>query len=203
MSDPFGDPVREPVDDAAGAAERASRLLLTSAPTLGGIRLGVVDGPSGSGKSTFARRWARALRPLTAGVVTVFSSDLLATWDDPFGWWDRFDAGVLQPLSTGRPGRVRLTDWSGGAPIPGRWRTVRPPKVLILEGVSCGRLALGDRVGTLVWVEVQDRQHRLERAVGRDGAASRDHLAHWQDDEDTFFNRDRTRARADLILQPT
>jgi hypothetical protein len=38
---------------------------------------------------------------------------------------------------------------------------------LILEGVSCGRSALGDRTGVLVWLEVPDRREHLERAVGR------------------------------------
>ena len=64
--------------------------------------------------------------------------------------------------------------------------------VLILEGVSCGRAALGDRAGVLVWLTVADRRARLERAVGRDGEPSRPHLAAWQDAEDAFFRRDDT-----------
>ena len=94
----------------------------------------MVDGPSGSGKSTFAAAWADALRTAGTPSVAVFSSDLLATWDEPFDWWQRFDAGVLRPLSNGSPGRIRLTDWSAGEPGPGRWLDLEPVDVLILEG---------------------------------------------------------------------
>lgn len=179
---------------------QAARLLLDRPPGLGRTRLGVVDGPSGSGKSTFAPAWAQAVRDAGCESAMVFSSDLLATWDDPFGWWAPFDAGVLQPMSQGRDGRVRLTDWAGGSPHPGDWRTIPVPDVLILEGVSCGRRALGGRAGVLVWVEFADRRRRLERAVGRDGEASRAHLTAWQRDEDAFFAADRTAERADLVL---
>ena len=158
----------------------------------------MVDGPSGSGKSTFAASWADALRTAGTPSVTVFSSDLLATWDEPFDWWQRFDAGVLRPLSHGSLGRIRLTDWSAGEPGPGEWLDLEPVDVLILEGVSCGRAAVRDRASVLVWVEVRDRRERLERAVRRDGESSRAQLAAWQDAEDDFFRSDRTANRADL-----
>lgn len=189
---------------AAGDAdiEAASRLLLARAPTLGRVRLGVVDGPSGSGKSTFAAAWADLLSGTFGCSVRVFSSDLMATWADPFGWWERFDRGVLTPLAGGRPGRIQLTDWSGDQPGPGAWRTIPVPEILIMEGVSCGRSALGDRCGVLVWVEVPDPVARLARSVGRDGEQARRWLTAWQDDEERFFAADRTRERADLIIRP-
>ena len=179
----------------------AVRLLLSRRATLGAVRLGVVDGPSGSGKSTFAQRWVDALTG--NGTVTLFSSDLLATWLDPFSWWRRFDDGVLGPLAVGTDGHIQLTDWSGDEPRPGSWLTIPPVDVLILEGVSCGRRELAGRAGALVWVEEPDRVERLERAVGRDGPASRPMLAAWQDDEDAFFRADRTRERADLLITAT
>jgi hypothetical protein len=179
----------------------AVRLLLSRPPTLGALRFGVVDGPSGSGKSTFAQQWVDALDG--AVTVTGFSSDLLATWRDPFGWWRRFDEGVLRPLAAGTDGQIQLTDWSGDEPRPGDWLTIPPVDVLILEGVSCGRRALAGRAGVLVWVEEPDRAERLERAVGRDGPASRPLLAAWQHDEDAFFRADQTRERADLLVTAT
>ncbi len=62
---------------------------------------------------------------------------------------------------------------------------------------------LAGRAGVLVWVEEPDRAERLERAVGRDGPASRPMLAAWQDDEDAFFRADHTRERADLLITAT
>jgi uridine kinase len=184
------------------AAVAAARLLLDRPAGLGGVRLGVVDGPSGSGKSTIAQLWAREVLLAGAPSVSVFSSDVLATWDEPFGWWSRFDTGVLGPLASGRSGRVQATDWSTGAPRPGAWLDTPPTSVLIMEGVSCGRAEVGDRAGVLVWVELPDRRNRLERAVARDGEQSRSYLTAWQDDEDAFFAADRTRQRADVLAEP-
>ena len=132
--------------------------------------------------------------------VALFSSDLLATWTDPFGWFDRFDEQVLGPIGRGRPGRIRLTEWTAGEPAPGRWLTIPVTAVLILEGVSSARSAIDGRAGVTVWVEIGDRAERLERAVGRDGESSRGFLAAWQDDEDAFFAADGTRSRADLVV---
>jgi len=180
-------------------AELATSLLLTRPPGVGRTRLGVVDGPSGSGKSTFARVWEQVTRDRGIASVLLFSSDRMATWADPFGWFDRFDKDVLAPLAAGRPGRVQLTDWSSGTPRPGGWLDVPVMDVLLLEGVSAGRSALGRRVGVSVWVEVAGRADRLERSVARDGQASRVNLAHWQDAEDAFFALDRPAERADFL----
>ena len=185
------------------AAATAARLLARSTPHLGEIRLGVVDGPSGSGKSTFAQAWARACESLSSGPVALLSTDLLATWDDPFGWWDRLEAGVLRPLSRGLTGRLVANDWSTGVPVPGRLVTVAPPAMLILEGVSAGRWAVADRAGVLAWLELPDPAERLRRAVERDGEGSRRFLQQWQDDEDRHFAADGTRLRADLVVRPT
>ena len=189
--------------DARLLAEQATTLLQDRQPGLGGTRLGVVDGPSGSGKSTFARLWVEVVRERGARSVALFSADLLATWDDPFGWWARFETGVLEPLAQQRPGRIRVADWSCGEPSPGHWADVRVADVLILEGVSCGRAALGDRVGVSVWLQPADRRTRLERAVARDGESSRVRLAAWQDDEDAFFEHDRPANRADFVVSPS
>ena len=185
--------------NARRLAEVATDLLLLRPPGLGRTRLGVVDGPSGSGKSTFAQLWAAVLAEQHQGLsVLLFSSDLLATWADPFGWFDRFDAGVLRPIADGQQGRVQLTDWTSGEPRPGDWMVIPVVDVLILEGVSSGRRALGERVGVSVWLKVPGRAERLERAVARDGETSRAWLAAWQDAEDDYFERDRPGTRADF-----
>ena len=184
------------------AAVVAARLLLDRPPGLGAIRLGAVDGPSGSGKSTFAHLWAQEVLLAGAPSVSVFSSDVLATWEEPFGWWPRFDTGMLAPLARGFSGRVQATDWSIGTPRAGTWLDAHPTSVLIMEGVSCGRAEIADRAGVLVWVELPGRRERLERAVARDGPQSRTHLTAWQDDEDAFFAADRTRQRADVLVEP-
>ncbi|MET0864583.1 MAG: hypothetical protein ABWZ98_09645, partial [Nakamurella sp.] len=158
----------------------------------------VVDGPSGSGKSTFALVWEQVLLERGCGSVFLFSSDLLATWSDPFGWYAGFDTDVLAALAIGKPGRIQLTDWSSGAPRPGCWLDIPVVDVLLLEGVSASRQALGGRVGVTVWLDVASRAQRLERAVARDGESSRRNLTRWQHAEQAFFEQDRPVDRADF-----
>ncbi len=168
-------------------------------PRLGEVRLVTVDGPSGSGKSTLAAGLHAALTGRKHATVLV-RTDSFATWVDPFDWWERLEAGVLTPLSTGRPGSYLANDWSTGDPRPGLQVAVPVPEILIVEGVSAGRRAVADLVTTALWVEHPDRSQRLERAVQRDGEQIRRHLVDWQRAEDAWFAADGTRGRADLLL---
>ncbi|MBM9476309.1 uridine kinase [Nakamurella flavida] len=157
----------------------------------------VVDGPSGSGKTRLAAALAAALRAGGEKVSTL-STDLLATWREPFSFWSQLEEQVLGPLARGEQGRLQVVDWTGPEPRPGGWRRVPVPDLLILEGVSAGRRAVRDRAGLLVWVELPDRALRLERAVGRDGEHTRSSFRAWQDAEDVHFAAEGTRAAADL-----
>ena len=185
--------------EAAAAARRAAHLTLAGPPRLGQVRLVAVDGPSGSGKTRFAARLLREFEH--RGLVTeLFGTDALATWDDPFGWWPRLEAGLLGPLQRGEPGRIAVHDWASGIPRPAGIRTVETPSVVIIEGVSVGRRALQDRATVLVWVECADLAKRLERAVARDGEQIRPHLLRWQQEEAAFFAEDAVASRADLRI---
>ncbi|CAM4150818.1 AAA family ATPase [Kibdelosporangium persicum] len=169
--------------------------ILAAPPRLGGVRLVAVDGPSGSGKSTFARELVAAL----PGAALV-STDDFATWDDPVAWWPRLEAGVLRPLAEGRPGAYQRMEWQDGTPRLGGWVTVEVPGVLVLEGVSAGRHSIRSQLSALIWCEHPDPAERLERAVARDGEASRRHLADWQRFEQGWFAVDRTRDHADHVV---
>jgi uridine kinase len=156
------------------------------------VRLVAIDGPSGAGKSTFADRLRRAFeaRGLTTALV---STDHFATWDDPVAWWPELVAGVLEPLAEGRPARYRKLDWTTGFPRPGERVVIDPPAVVVVEGVSSGRASIRPRLSALYWVDGPDARTRLERAVARDGEASRRHLERWQAFERGWFAVDRTR----------
>ncbi|MBM7811961.1 uridine kinase family protein [Saccharothrix algeriensis] len=158
------------------------------------MRLIAVDGPSGSGKSTHAAALAAELG------ATVVPTDHFATWTDPVSWWPRLVTGVLEPLWAGRAGSYRRVDWSAGWPRPGDLVTVEVPEVLVIEGVSAARRSIAPRLDEAVWVELPDERARLERAVARDGEASRAHLVRWQAFERGWFAVDGTRERADRIV---
>ena len=152
------------------------------------MRIIAIDGPSGAGKSSYAA---------TLGLPVV-PTDHFATWDDPVAWWPRLVDGVIEPLLRGSPGRYRRMDWSGGRPVLGAEVVVQPTEVLVVEGVSAGRRAAARWLSQLIWVEAADA---LERAVARDGPASRADLVRWKEFERGWFHVDGTRERADLIVQ--
>lgn len=185
----------------AADLRRAADLILARPPRLGRVRLVAVDGPSGSGKTVFATALVELLR---AGGhrVELFSTDLLATWTDPFGWWDRFRADVLVPLERGRAGAVIVNDWANGQPVAGPMVRVDPVEMVIVEGVSSGRTAAAELLSVLIWVEVAGAQVRLERAVTRDGEVDRAELMAWQRAEGRHFTAEATVSRADLHVNP-
>jgi len=54
----------------------------------------------------------------------------------------------------------------------------------------------------LVWVEVDD-ELRLARGLERDGAEMQEHWRTFMGDERALFARDRTRERADIVVDGT
>ncbi len=123
-------------------------------------RLVGVDGPSGAGKSTIARALVAELGPDTTTLVRI---DDFVAWSDFAGWWPRLEAEVLAPLLAGRDARYQARDWAGdefGTSL-GPWRTARAAPVVVLEGVTCTRRAVADRLDLAVWVEA-DRAVRLD-----------------------------------------
>ncbi len=158
-----------------------------------GIRLVGVDGPSGSGKSVLAARLAaRASAP-------VVEIDDFVSWSDFGGWWPRFDRQVLTPLVSGAEARYQVRDWANdefGTSLAG-WKTVAWAPLVILEGVTCTRLAAANRLAYTIWVEAPE-DLRLQRGLERDGTGHRQRWLTWMAEEREFFAADGTRARADL-----
>jgi hypothetical protein len=158
-----------------------------------GIRLVGVDGPSGSGKSTLAARLAaRASAP-------VVQIDDFVSWSDFGGWWPRFDRQVLTPLVSGADAHYQVRDWANdeyGTSLGG-WKTLAWAPLVVLEGVTCTRLAAASRLAYSIWVEAP-QDVRLQRGLERDGTDHRDLWLTWMAGEREFFAADGTRARADL-----
>ena len=153
-----------------------------------------VDGPAGSGKTTLADE----VVALT-GAPVVHMDDLYQGWSGLATVGEQLD-GLLRPLAQGRPGRYRRWDWYAG-----RWAVtvvVLPAPLLVLEGVGSGSRATAGLVSVLVWVEVP-ADLRLERGLARDGAEMDEHWRRWVEGEREHFGVDRTRDRADLVLDGT
>lgn len=161
-------------------------------PRCGPVRLVAVDGPGGAGKSTFAARVASAL-----GGVQVVHTDDFASWEDPTGWWPRWEEQVLRPLAGGLPGSFRAYDWWRRE--AGERRDVPVADVVVLEGVSAARRAVADRLTQAVWVSTGERT-RLRRGLKRDGEDALELWRSWMAEEDHHFTLDSTAGRADVVV---
>jgi uridine kinase len=158
-----------------------------------GIRIIGVDGPQGSGKSTLATRISGRI------CVPLVQMDDFVSWVDLVGWWPRFEAQVINPLLSGNDAHFQVRDWENdefGTSLNG-WKTVKWSPVVVLEGLTCTRAAIADRLAYRIWVEAPD-EVRLRRGLERDGDTHRDLWLDSMTTERQFFTDDATRTRADL-----
>lgn len=172
-------------------AEQVLALARSRPPTLGTARLICVDGPAGSGKTTLADELATL-----SGAPVVHMDDLFEGWGGLTGIADQLDS-LLTPLATGRSGTYRRWDWPGHA-----WAEtvlVPPARLLVLEGVGSGSLRHASLITLLAWVEVP-YELRMARGLERGGVGVAENWRQWAVDEQTLFARERTRERADLLL---
>jgi uridine kinase len=168
--------------------------VLAAPPRLGAVRLVCVDGPAGSGKTTLAAALADVLGP---GAVVVHLDDLYEGWAGLGGVWARVEGQVLGPLEQGRPGRWQRYEWE--AERFAEWHDLPVPEYLILEGCGSGPRAVDGRANLIVWVEAP-AEVRLARGLARDGEHLRDHWLRWMASEAEHFARERTRERADVVV---
>lgn len=164
---------------------------------LGPVRLVCVDGPAGSGKTTLAAALADRLGP---GAVVLHLDDLYEGWSGLDGVWDRLEAQVLEPLGRAAPARWQRYDWVAGAFA--EWHDLPVPRYLVLEGCGSAPLAVGRRASLTVFVEAPPRV-RLRRGLDRDGEAMREEWVRWQVSEAAHFAAQRTRERADVVVDGT
>ncbi len=195
---------RLPPDAAAMDAAAVAMVLehaLASPPTLGEARLVCVDGPAGSGKTTLAEVLLTAARPCVPSVALVHLDDLLEGWGG-LGpeLADRVRRLVLAPLAEGRPGHYRRWDWWADA-----WaeeQVVEPVSLLLLEGVGSAAAAYDAWVTTRVWVDAP-RDLRLRRGLDRGDFGDPAHWLRWLEDEELWLASERTRSRADVLVDGT
>jgi hypothetical protein len=172
-------------------AEQVLGLAMAREPTLGRGRLICVDGPAGSGKTTLADELAEL-----AGAAVLHMDDMFEGWDGLPGITGQLKS-LLRPLAAGRAGSYRRWDWPGNA-----WAEtilVPPAPLLVLEGVGSGAHDQADLITVLAWVEVP-YDLRMARGLERGGVGVAENWRQWAIAEQELFARERTRERADLLL---
>lgn len=170
-------------------------LAASRAPTCGSTRVVCVDGPAGSGKTTLAAEIAAL-----TGAQVIHGDDLMEGWRGLDAVGEQL-VTVLADLAVGRPSTHRRYDW-----VHDRYaaRAVDVPVApwLVLEGVGTGTPAVAGRATVLVWVEADD-ELRFRRGLERDGSQMEQHWRQFMADEAAVFERDRTRDRADVVVDGT
>jgi uridine kinase len=178
-------------DDAAEIAASVRRR-----EPVNGIRIVGIDGPSGSGKSLLARQLSSLM------AAPIIAIDDFVSWDCFAAWWPRFDEQVLSPLLAGRDATFQARDWSDwyGSSL-GEWKTQRWSSTVILDGVTCTRRDTIGRISYAVWVEAP-AELRLARGMARDTdfSGKEELWKQWMREEDEFFTADKTRDRADIVV---
>ncbi len=177
-------------------AAQVVRRTLDRPPTLGRSRLICIDGPAGSGKTTLADAVVAAA-DAHATTALVHMDDQLDGWGGLPDALPRVARDVLGPLREGRPGHYRRYDWL--AERFAETHVVEPVDLVVLEGVGSGSSLWAAGVTTLVWVEAP-ADLRLARGLARDGEEVREQFVAWMVQEEVLHARERTRARADLLV---
>ncbi len=151
-----------------------------------------IDGPAGSGKTTLAA----ALLARAPSAALVHMDDLYEGWSGLPHVDDQL-AGLLAPLAAGRAGGYQRWDWHAE-----QWAervTLEPVDLLIVEGVGSGSLVVAPYVTAVVWVEAP-HDVRMRRGLDRDGDTFAPQWRAWAHAEREHFARQRTRERADLVV---
>ena len=174
------------------------RLLDAAAPRCGPVTVVAVDGPSGAGKTTLANAVADAVRAGGRSVSVVHVDDLVPGWDGLAETPALLVEQVLEPLSRGERTAFRAWDWETDA--WGEVRAVSPADVLVVEGCGAFARPADEWASVRVWVDAPVAQ-RYSRAIGRDGEVFAAHWERWAAQERELFDRDGTRARADLVVR--
>ncbi len=185
--------ITDPADPAdVAAVVGAAR---TAPARCGDTVVVAVDGPSGSGKTTLALGVVDAL-----GCPAVHMDQIFPGWDGLAAAVPLLTEQVLEPLARGERAAYRQWDWDHD-----RWGatvTVPQHRFLVVEGCASSVLPAGSFAAVRVWVEAPLAE-RMRRGVERDGEVFRPHWERWAAQERALFDADRTRERADIVVDTT
>jgi uridine kinase len=178
------------------AADLLDEAGLAPAGVGGRCRVIGIDGPAGSGKTTLAEAVLSEAPRRGLEVASVSMDDVYDGWRGVLTVGQQV-CDLLRSLHTAGSARYHRYDWHRGS--FGEERTVTLPDVLVLEGVGSCVPACDELLALRVWVEAP-REVRLARGLHRDGAHLREQWLTFMTDEKQVHARDRTRERADVVV---
>lgn len=171
---------------------RLADRIVRAPPRAGRTRVVAIDGPAGSGKTTLASRLSGLL-----GAPVVHMDDLYPGWDGLAEAAGKLVEWVLAPLAAGGQASYRRYDWDADAYA--ERVAVAESDVLIVEGCASGSTAAAPYLSLLIWIDAP-HDIRLARSLARDGEMFAPHWERWARQENVLFAAERTRERADLLI---
>ena len=166
----------------------------------------LIDGRAASGKSSLAADLKNALfKELEQAPRLIHMDDLYPGWEGLQLGSYYLNQQILQPLSNGKTANWQLWDWQkaerGRADEPGNgWREFAGGTPLIVEG--CGALSrVSSELAHLrVWIEAP-KELRHARWIERDGEKFNDYWHIWAAQEDEFYQQQKSKQLADLVVE--
>lgn len=193
MWDQITDP--DQVPGLGGHTAAVVELARAAEPRSGDTVVVAVDGHSGAGKTTLAVAVADRLEAQVVHLDRIYPG-----WDGLASAVAILATSVLQPLAQGRPAAYRQWDWTRS-----EWaesHSVAPAPFLVVEGCGSSVLPAGAYAAVRVFLDA-DPTVRRARGLARDGDTYAPHWDRWAVQEAALFDRDRTRGRADLVIDTT
>ncbi len=172
-------------------------LALAGPPLLHNSRLVCIDGPAGSGKTTLGDLVVTEAHRRGLSTALVHMDDVFEGWDGLATAGERIHRWVVEPLGRGRSGDYPRYDWHRARYA--EHHVVQAADIVVIEGVGSASARFADRIGVLAWVEAP-AELRLRRGLDRDGPELQPHWRRWAAAEQELYERERTRERADLLV---
>ena len=171
----------------------------------GRIPIVLIDGRAGAGKSLFAQQLSDAYFKIDNQAARVVAmDDLYPGWEGLASGSAYLYSNILKPLTQGKTSTWQVWNWNEnkrGAddPVNGH-REFSGGTALIVEG--CGSISrLSSELADLtLWVEA-DLIVRKTRFHERDSGKFDGYFATWSAQEDEFYEREKSRELAQLIIE--
>ncbi len=171
--------------------------LYGNTPPVGKTHIIAIDGPAGAGKTTLANEIFQAMSTKYS-IEVIHMDDLYNGWQDALG--DELTAllsSIIDSQKNMNTFKIPIFDWVNYSFTS--VRELKPPQILILEGVGSARSCVREFTMATIWIEV-DRALGIQRVLARDGEEIETHMKQWLIDQEIYFTTDKTRESADFIL---
>ncbi len=156
-----------------------------------------IDGPAGAGKTTLAHQIYLAVSPKMS-VSIIHMDDLYDGWDNALSLdLTKILLYVTDQHKQSKPSTIKKYNWSASAFEVNE--LLAPAKLLILEGVGSGDMAIQGELTALIWIDVNP-EIGVTRVIDRDGTQVADEMRKWLRTQEEYFSQHSTREKADFIL---